>query len=34
MEKGEKCELVKECIELIGPKFEELLYKHDGCRIL
>ncbi|CDW78334.1 pumilio domain-containing protein kiaa0020 homolog [Stylonychia lemnae] len=34
MEKGEKCELVKECIELIGLKFEELLYKHDGCRIL
>lgn len=32
--KEEKNSLVKESIELIGPKFEELLFKHDGCRIL
>lgn len=34
MQKGEKVALVQECVELIGSKWEELLYKHDGCRIL
>ena len=34
MEKGSKVALVQECIDLIGLKFPELLYKHDGCRIL
>ena len=32
--KEEKSALVKESIDLIGPKFDELLFKHDGCRIL
>lgn len=32
--KEEKNAIIKESIELIGPKFEELLFKHDGCRIL
>jgi len=26
--------LVKECIEMIKDKFSELIYKHDGCRII
>jgi len=26
--------IVKETIELIGDKFEDLIYKHDGCRII
>ena len=26
--------LVKECIEMIKDKFTELIYKHDGCRII
>ena len=29
-----KATLVQECIEAIGEKFTELIYKHDGCRIL
>ena len=30
----EKHELVEECIKLIGDKYTELCYKHDGCRVL
>jgi len=30
----EKHTLVTECIELIGDKYKELCYKHDGCRVL
>lgn len=30
----EKTVLVQECIDLIGDKFKELCYKHDGCRVL
>ena len=30
----EKMALVQECIELIGDKWNELCFKHDGCRIL
>jgi len=26
--------LVKECIAMIKDKFSELIYKHDGCRII
>lgn len=28
--------IVKECIEMIGAqeKFKELIFKHDGCRIV
>lgn len=26
--------LVKESIETIGDKFKELIFKHDGCRII
>jgi len=28
--------IVKECIEMIGEKekFKELIFKHDGCRIV
>ena len=26
--------MVEECIQLIGNKFEELCFKHDGCRVL
>ena len=26
--------IIKECIELIKDKFTELIYKHDGCRII
>jgi hypothetical protein len=29
-----KQELVKENLELINHKFEDLIYKHDGCRIV
>jgi hypothetical protein len=29
-----KATLVQECIDSIGDKFGELIYKHDGCRIL
>ena len=29
-----KPSLVKECMELIGDKYSDLVYKHDGCRIL
>jgi len=31
---AEKHELVAECIKLIGNKYTELCYKHDGCRML
>jgi len=30
----EKHRLVAECIELIGDKYTELCFKHDGCRVL
>lgn len=30
----EKHDLVTECIEMVGEKFGDLVYKHDGCRIL
>ncbi len=30
----EKHILVAECIKLIGDKYNELCYKHDGCRVL
>jgi len=26
--------IVKDTIELIGDKFVDLIYKHDGCRIV
>lgn len=29
-----KQQLVKECMEMIGDKFQDLIYKHDGCRIV
>jgi hypothetical protein len=29
-----KSNLVKECIDTIGDKFKDLIFKHDGCRIL
>lgn len=29
-----KAALVQECIDAIGEKFSELIYKHDGCRII
>ena len=29
-----KANIVKECIEIVGTKFSELIYKHDGCRIV
>jgi hypothetical protein len=31
---AEKHVLVAECIKLIGEKYTELCYKHDGCRVL
>ena len=30
----EKHTLVAECIEMIGDKYNELCFKHDGCRVL
>jgi hypothetical protein len=30
----EKHKLVEECITLIGDKYKELCYKHDGCRVI
>lgn len=30
----ERHSLVQECIDLIGSKFKELVYKHDGCRVV
>jgi pumilio family protein 6 len=30
----EKHAIVAECIDLIGTKYNELIYKHDGCRVL
>lgn len=30
----EKHAIVTECLELIGTKYSELIYKHDGCRVL
>ena len=30
----EKHTLVAECIEMIGDKYTELCFKHDGCRVL
>ena len=32
--KADKKALIDESIELIGDKFKELCFKHDGCRIL
>jgi len=32
--KENKQVIVKECIEMIKDKFNELIYKHDGCRII
>ena len=29
-----KYQLVQESIDAIGDKFEQLIYKHDGCRIV
>lgn len=29
-----KVDIIKECMELIDHKYEELIYKHDGCRIV
>lgn len=26
--------LVKECIDLVADKFQLLIFKHDGCRIV
>jgi len=31
---AEKHKLVDECIEAIGEKYQELCFKHDGCRVL
>lgn len=30
----DKVSIVKESIDMIGDKFKELLFKHDGCRVL
>ena len=30
----EKHVIVQECIDAIGEKYNELCYKHDGCRVL
>jgi len=30
----EKHALVQECMDMIGDKYSELCYKHDGCRVL
>lgn len=30
----EKHAIVQECIDAIGEKYQELCYKHDGCRVL
>jgi hypothetical protein len=32
--KMEREQIVGECLEIIGDKFNELVLKHDGCRIL
>jgi hypothetical protein len=29
-----KYQIVKESIDIIGDKFKDLIYKHDGCRIM
>lgn len=29
-----KYSIVKESIDIIGDKFVDLIYKHDGCRII
>jgi hypothetical protein len=29
-----KVDIVKESVELIDHKWEDLIYKHDGCRIV
>lgn len=29
-----KVDIIKECTELINHKYEDLIYKHDGCRIV
>ena len=34
MANSEKHVLVDESIEMIGDKYNELCYKHDGCRVL
>lgn len=31
---AEKHQLVQECIDMTGEKFTDLIFKHDGCRIL
>ena len=30
----DKVSIVKESIDMIGDKFKDLLFKHDGCRVL
>ena len=30
----EKHTLVQECMDMIGDKYTELCFKHDGCRVL
>ena len=30
----DKFAIVKESIDIIGDKFVDLIYKHDGCRII
>jgi hypothetical protein len=34
LSKEEKAGIIDECITLIGSKFNELCFKHDGCRVL
>ena len=34
MTKSDKEGLVQEMVELVGEKYQELIYKHDGCRVL
>lgn len=29
-----KVDIVKQCIDLINHKYEDLIFKHDGCRIV
>ena len=32
--KSERETIVGECMEIIGAKYDDLILKHDGCRIL
>lgn len=34
VDNDQKHALVDEAIKLVGTKYEELLFKHDGCRLL